>query len=83
MDYFEVLGQRIFLFAVNVSQKELSLKASQDIIKLNQSLQGKERDIERMAIQFEIDLMRITNSFSWKITLPIRRFSRFLNRNKQ
>jgi hypothetical protein len=77
-DYFEILGQKIFLFAENESQKEIFLKASQNIMDLNQSLQDKERDIERIANQFEVDLMQITNSFSWKITSPLRYLKRIL-----
>lgn len=77
-DYFETLGQRIFLFAENESQKEIYLKACQNIMDLNQSLQDKERDIERIANQFEVDLMQITNSFSWKITSPLRYLKRIL-----
>jgi hypothetical protein len=77
-NYFEILGQRIFLFVENERQRKISLQASQDLINLNQSLQEKEREIERMAIDF----LRITNSFSWKITSIIRRFSRFVDKNR-
>jgi hypothetical protein len=81
-NFFEILGQRIFLFAENERLNESSLQANKEIQNLNQSLQARERDIERMKNQFEIDLLRITNSFSWKVTYPIRRLSRFVNRTK-
>jgi hypothetical protein len=77
-NFFETLGQRIFLFAEIERLNKTSLQANQDMLNLNQSLQVKEREIER----FEIELLRITNSFSWKITSPIRSFSRFINRVK-
>lgn len=81
-DFFELLGQRISLFAENEKLNKASLKVSQDVLNLNQLLQDRERDIERMANQFELDLLRITNSFSWKITQPMRRLSRILKSTK-
>ena len=81
-NYFEILGQRVFLYAENERLTNNSSQMSQEIANLNQILHTKEVVLEKIKNQYEIDLLRVTSSFSWKLTAPIRRFNRFLNRKK-
>jgi hypothetical protein len=84
-DYFESLGQRIFLYAQNERLNEELTQATkninhlnENIASLNTNLQNKETAIQNLNDRFQIDLLKITNSFSWKVTSPFRRFSRIV-----
>jgi hypothetical protein len=71
--HFEMLGQRVYLYAENERLNSITNQTNDQIVKLNQMLQAKDRIIEGLKSQFEIDLLRITSSLSWKITGPFRR----------
>ena len=74
-DYFEILGQRTSLFAENTKLVDRSSHLNDEISNLRQIVDEKESDIDKLKIQSEIELLRIRNSFSWKLTSPLRRLS--------